>query len=208
MINGMPMPCTMRSWTPRRAASSAAQSSAACACGDPSTPTITAGGRSCVFILEPPPTPCPASGRGNRGGTSAVLAPPPCTPVHVSGSTLACEGFPDRGSQLQVGVLGGGSELFEIDLGSLLQVPVPGHPHHASAPSGEMLFEAAEIDAALAVGTHHRQHHDGPADQPDVAVGLEPVEGRAGAASTVHRCGADEHDLVGETEHADRKSVV
>src|SRR5699024_1597121 len=102
-----------------------------------------------------------------------------------TGSALPGEGLPDGCRQRQVCVLGGGGELVQIDLCPFLEVSVPRDTDHLAAATREMLLQTFQVDTALAVGTHHRQHDHGPSNQPTVPMGFQPVEGGTGAACPV-----------------------
>lgn len=79
---------------------------------------------------------------------------------------------------------GRGSQQVQVDLGALRQVLVERHDLHGPAASEEVLGQHVEIDIG---GSRSRRtdHHDRAIDKVAVAVMLEPVQCRGGAASTI-----------------------
>ncbi len=77
-----------------------------------------------------------------------------------------------------------GTQQVQVDLGPLRQVLVERHHLHRAAAREEVRGQRTEVDAG---GTRSRRtdHHDRAVDEVAVAVMLEPVQCRGGAASTI-----------------------
>ncbi|CAO0826653.1 hypothetical protein SMICM17S_03359 [Streptomyces microflavus] len=80
------------------------------------------------------------------------------------------------------------------------------HHDHTPAPRLEMPHDVVDLDhlAGLADPGDDR---DGPGDEVGVPVRGQPVQGRTGAARTVHGRRRDDDELVGEVQHTAHGAV-